>query len=188
MYSGCLLHGVVSPSPPPPHLFEREWRAKRRRLLLRPLPPSPRQQQREPSLEEVARLQDTRREARQRFLSGARDLPGVRRSASTSLPRRGAVPHRSSSSRSCHRHSLDLGAGGGAVWRGQHRHSLDLGLVLLPVAGGRVTTRQCDELPEEFRRAGIGACFRGEEGGGELWNVQISSILLGIGEIGVRTI
>lgn len=43
--------------------------------------------------------------------------------------------------------SLDLGAGAGAR----------------VVPCGRVTVRACDEPYEEFRRAGIGACFRGEQ-------------------------
>ena len=46
-----------------------------------------------------------------------------------------------------------------------HRHSLDLGglelLLALPVPGRRVRPRECDELPDEFRRAGIGVCFKG---------------------------
>ena len=39
--------------------------------------------------------------------------------------------------------------------------SLDLGHRVVPC--GRVTVRACDEPYEEFRRAGIGACFRGEQ-------------------------
>ena len=44
--------------------------------------------------------------------------------------------------------SLDLGGGAGSGAR--------------VVPSTRVTVRACDEPYEEFRRAGIGACFRGE--------------------------
>ena len=55
-------------------------------------------------------------------------------------------------------------------------HSLLQLLLSLPVPGRRVRPRDCDELPEEFRRAGIGVCFRGNvvgmACGEELWNVR----------------
>ena len=46
-------------------------------------------------------------------------------------------------------------------------HSVDLGIrELYPwvyvVPSKRVTPKDCDELPDEFRRAGIGACFKGK--------------------------
>ena len=169
-YQGCLLHGHLVNHPqqaffPSGMPFEREWQAKRRRLLQRNIQiPASYYVARDPSLEEATREQGSvRRAARQRYFSSQDSVVGqqqaghlVRRSASTSLPRKwsGPLPPRSSSSTSSrlppvsHRHSLDLGG-------------LEL-LVALPVPGRRVRPRECDELPDEFRRAGIGVCFKGK--------------------------
>ena len=174
-YQGCLVHGHLASHPQPALLppsimpLEREWQAKRRRLLQRNIQiPASYYVARDPSLEEVVREQGSvRRAARQRYFS-SQDSSSVakqqlqqvssqlvRRSASTSLPRKWSAPlpmPRSSSSSSrrppvSHRHSLDLGG-------------LEL-LLALPVPGRRVRPRECDELPDEFRRAGIGVCFKG---------------------------
>ena len=59
--------------------------------------------------------------------------------------------------------SLDLG--GGAVG----------GARIVPC--GRVTVRACDEPYEEFRRAGIGACFRGEQYTADNQQLVLSPIL-----------
>ena len=166
-YQGCLLHGPQPPllhGAPLPHLqsaplpllppnhraMEREWQAKRRRLLQAPLSFYV---SREAGLEEVAREQGrSMRAARQRYFSDHEKAVAqpVRRSASTSLPRKWSapLPPRAASRGALHRHSVDLGG-------------LDV-LAALPVPGGRVRPRDCDELPDEFRRAGIGVCFRGD--------------------------
>ena len=172
-YQGCLVHGHLANHRQPTFLqssiipLEREWQAKRRRLLQRNIQiPASYYVTRDPSLEEVAREQGSvRRAARQRYFSSQdsnvvqQQQQGghlVRRSASTSLPRKwSAPPPRSSSSISTrppasHRHSLDLGG-------------LEL-LLALPVPGRRVRPKECDELPDEFRRAGIGVCFKGNNG------------------------
>ena len=175
-YQGCLVHGHLASHPQPALLppsimpLEREWQAKRRRLLQRNIQiPASYYVARDPSLEEVVREQGSvRRAARQRYFS-SQDSSSVakqqlqqvssqlvRRSASTSLPRKWSAPlpmPRSSSSSSSRRPPVS------------HRHSLDLGglelLLALPVPGRRVRPRECDELPDEFRRAGIGVCFKG---------------------------
>ena len=171
-YQGCLVHGHLANQLQPAFLpstlsLEREWQAKRRQLLQRNIQiPSSYYVARDPSLKEVAREQGSARRAlRQHYFSSQdsvvvhQHLPPaanhlVRRSASTSLPRKwsGPLPPRASSSTSTrppasHRHSLDLGG-------------LDL-LLALPVPGRRVRPRECDELPDEFKRAGIGVCFKG---------------------------
>ena len=171
-YQGCLVHGHLASHLQPAFIpssmpLEREWQAKRRRLLQRNIQiPASYYVTRDPSLEEVAREQGSvRRAARQRYFSSQdssvvqQQQAGhlVRRSASTSLPRKWSAPlppPRSSSSTSTrppvsHRHSLDLGG-------------LEL-LLALPVPGRRVRPRECDELPDEFRRAGIGVCFKGNK-------------------------
>ena len=144
-----LLHGVPLPLLPPTHRA-MDWQAHRRRVLQAP---SSYYMSRDAGLEEVAREQGrSMRAARHRYFSdqeAAVPRP-VRRSASTSLPRKWSapLPPRAASRGALHRHSVDLGG-------------LDV-LTALPVPGGRVRPRDCDELPEEFRRAGIGVCFGGD--------------------------
>ena len=158
-YSGCLLH------PRPQQLLELDWRTRQRGLASKMA--ASQYLARDPGLEEATLLQGgARRLARQHYFSGQHEPTPppstVRRSSSTCLPRKQSAPcprpprrPLSSSGPPSHRHSLDLGA-------------LQL-LLSLPVAGRRVRPRDCDELPEEFRRAGIGVCFRGNVVGSGWW-------------------
>ncbi len=53
-------------------------------------------------------------------------------------------------------HSVDLGGLGRRPPEGAIAHSW---LTVVPCK--RIRPRECDELPDEFRRAGIGVCFEG---------------------------
>ena len=92
-----------------------------------------------------------RRKLSERY-GGARDRGGLGQAARRGLCKSVQTLH-SGELRDIRSHaprplSLDLGGGGGGRPR--------------VVPCGRVTVRACDEPYEEFRRAGIGACFRGE--------------------------
>ena len=67
-------------------------------------------------------------------------------------------------------HSVELGSLRGRWWGAGGSHRGSLGHPGSPrgpwwgvVPCTRVRHRQCDELPEEFTKAGIGVCFKGKE-------------------------